>query len=194
MDFRLFLDLGRQLGYSIQVTEIKILGRGGQGVVMAAQVLAKAFFLMGFYPQCYSLFGGERRGAPVKSFLRVDRERILLKCEIKKADHLIVMASDLLLEEPIKDHVKEGGLVLVNSKDPVFHDGTIKVVNLDAQKVARECGLGSVINTVMMGAYAKVSRELPLEYIERAIREYVPAKIEENLKAVRLGYERTVLP
>lgn len=49
--------------------EIKFIGRGGQGAVIASQILSKVYFLMGLYPQCYSLFGGERRGAPVASFL-----------------------------------------------------------------------------------------------------------------------------
>ena len=60
--------------------EIKFVGRGGQGAVIASQILAKVFFLMGKYPQCFSVFGGERRGAPVASFLRVDDKKIFLKC------------------------------------------------------------------------------------------------------------------
>ena len=71
------------------MNEIKFYGRGGQGVVMASQMLGLGFFKAGLYPQCYSLFGGERRGAPVVSFLRVDREKILLKCDIKQPDELL---------------------------------------------------------------------------------------------------------
>ena len=56
--------------------EIKFHGRGGQGVVIASQMLGMAFFRKDMYPQCYSLFGGERRGAPVVSFLRVGEEKI----------------------------------------------------------------------------------------------------------------------
>ncbi len=67
------------------MTEIKFIGRGGQGAVIASQILAKVFFLMGKYPQCFSVFGGERRGAPVASFLRVDDKKIFLKCEIRQA-------------------------------------------------------------------------------------------------------------
>lgn len=172
------------------MVEIKFFGRGGQGAVIAAQILAKAFFLNGAYPQCYSLFGGERRGAPVKSFLRVDTQQILLKCEIKKADHLIIMAKDLLLEEPLDKHVKQGGLVLINSDNPPELED-IKIAYVDAQKIAMECELGGIINTAMLGAYVKVNKELPLEYLEKAVREYVPTKIEENLSALRRAYEET---
>ncbi|MCS7280679.1 MAG: 2-oxoacid:acceptor oxidoreductase family protein [Desulfobacterota bacterium] len=171
--------------------EIKFIGRGGQGAVVAAQILAKAFFLGGFYPQCYSLFGGERRGAPVKSFLRVDSNRILLKCEIKRADHLIIMAKDLLLEEPITANVKDGGIVLINSSAPVELKKDIKVAYIDAQRIARECGLGPIINTAMLGAYAKINPDLKIEELERAVREYVPAKVEENVTALRRAYEET---
>lgn len=173
------------------MVEIKFVGRGGHGAVVAAQILAKAFFLKGFYPQCYSLFGGERRGAPVKSFLRVDSQKILLKCEIKRADHLIVMAKDLLLEEPVTHNVKEGGIILINSDKPLDLIESVKVVYVDAQKIARELGLGSIINTAMLGAYVKINQTLSIEYLERAVREYVPAKIEENISALRRAYEQT---
>jgi 2-oxoacid:acceptor oxidoreductase gamma subunit (pyruvate/2-ketoisovalerate family) len=71
--------------------EIKFCGRGGQGVVMASQMLGFAFFKAGLYPQCFSVFGGERRGAPVVSFLRVDRKKILLKCGIKQPNEMIYL-------------------------------------------------------------------------------------------------------
>ncbi|MCX7856502.1 MAG: 2-oxoacid:acceptor oxidoreductase family protein [Deltaproteobacteria bacterium] len=183
-----------QLGYSIQVTEVKFIGRGGHGAVVAAQILAKAFFLRGFYPQCYSLFGGERRGAPVKSFLRVDSEKILLKCEIKRADHLIVMAKDLILEEPIMNHVKQGGIVLINSDEPLELKENVNLAYVDAQKIASECGLGNIINTAMLGAYARINQDLPMEFLEKAVREYVPAKVEENLAALRRAYNETRSP
>lgn len=173
------------------MTEIKFLGRGGHGVVLASQILAKAFFLKGLYPQCYSLFGGERRGAPVKAFLRIDKKKILLKCEIKKADHLIVTAPDLLLEEPLENHVKDHGIVLVNSPVPLKIDGSVRVRHLDAERIARECGLGSILNTVILGSYAKINGDLPLEYLEAAVKEYVPSKIEENLRALRRAYDET---
>ena len=98
--------------------EIKFIGRGGQGAVIASQILAKAYFLMGWYPQCFSLFGGERRGAPVFSFLRVDEKKILLKCEIKRPDQMIFLASDLLEEKEIEACLKPNGLILINQTQP----------------------------------------------------------------------------
>jgi len=66
----------------------QVLRQRRPGAVIASQILAKVFFLMGKYPQCFSVFGGERRGAPVASFLRVDDRKILLKCEIMRPDEL----------------------------------------------------------------------------------------------------------
>ena len=90
--------------------EIKFFGRGGQGAVIASQILAKVFFLMGKYPQCFSVFGGERRGAPVASFLRVDDKKILLKCEITAPDEMVYLAPDLVDEKEIGSVLKPGGL------------------------------------------------------------------------------------
>jgi len=59
----------------VKMNEIKFTGRGGQGAVIASQMLGLAFFKAGLYPQCFSVFGGERRGAPVMSFLRVDEKK-----------------------------------------------------------------------------------------------------------------------
>jgi 2-oxoacid:acceptor oxidoreductase gamma subunit (pyruvate/2-ketoisovalerate family) len=91
--------------------EIKFIGRGGQGAVIASQILAKVFFLMGKYPQCFSVFGGERRGAPVASFLRVDDKKILLKCEIRKPDEMVYLAPDLVDEKEVELILKPGGLI-----------------------------------------------------------------------------------
>lgn len=173
--------------------EIKFLGRGGQGVVVASQILAKAFFYAGLYPQCFSLFGGERRGAPVKAFLRVDSEKILLKCEIRKADHLILMAEDLLLEEDVLSQLKPGGTLLVNSARPIIHAEEVRKAAIDAQRIAEQCGLRMIVNTVILGAYAKLNPDVPYPFLEKAVRESVPSKVEANVEALRRGYEGVYL-
>jgi 2-oxoacid:acceptor oxidoreductase gamma subunit (pyruvate/2-ketoisovalerate family) len=174
--------------------EIKFYGRGGQGVVIASQIQAKLFFLMGKYPQCFSVFGGERRGAPVASFLRVDDKKIYLKCEIRQPDHMIFMAPDLIDEKEIELSLKPGGLILINNALT-----TNKFINLrkfhlafvDALAVSEEAGLGSTINTAILGAYARANSEISIPYLEQAIRETVPAKVEENVMAARRAYELT---
>ena len=176
------------------MTEIKFYGRGGQGAVIAAQILAKVFFLMGMYPQCFSVFGGERRGAPVASFLRVDREKIFLKCEIRRPDQVIYMAPDLVDEKEIETTLKPGGLILINNALTTNEFTGLRKFHLalvDALAIAEEAGLGGTINTAVLGAYACASKAVSMEYLEQAIRDTVPAKIEANVIAAQRAYEVT---
>ncbi len=178
------------------MTEIKFWGRGGQGAVIASQILAKVFFLMGKYPQCFSLFGGERRGAPVASFLRVDDKKIYHKCEIRRPDHLIYMAPDLVDEAEVRATLKPGGLILINNALTANEFASLRTFRLalvDALEVAEAAGLGATINTAMLGAYARASGTIPLPSLEEAIRETVPAKVSANVAAAQRAYEVTRL-
>lgn len=172
--------------------EIKFCGRGGQGAVLASQILAWALFKMGMYPQCFSVFGGERRGAPVESYLRVDREKIRLRCGIKSPDHLIVMATDLITPDLLST-VKRQGLILVNAE--VLPEAVrefqknFDLAVIDAQGVAARIGLGRALNTAVLGAYCKAHGGIPLEFLEEAIKAIIPAKVEENILAAHMGYE-----
>jgi 2-oxoacid:acceptor oxidoreductase gamma subunit (pyruvate/2-ketoisovalerate family) len=174
--------------------EIKFYGRGGQGAVIASQILAKVFFLMGKYPQCFSVFGGERRGAPVASFLRVDDKKIYLKCEIRKPDHMIYMAPDLVDEREVLSTLKTDGLILINNALTAKEFTGLRKFRLaliDALSVSEEAGLGATINTAMLGAYARASGVISLNFLEQAIRETVPAKIDANVAAAKRAYELT---
>lgn len=176
------------------MVEIKFFGRGGQGVVIAAQILAKAYFIMGRYPQCYSLFGGERRGAPVTSFLRVDEKKIYLKCEIKKPDRLIYFAPDLIDEAEVECALKPNGFVLINTPFDRNHFSGLRKLDLavvNASAIAQKEGVGTAINTTMLGSYCRVAGDIPMHVLENAIRTSVPAKIEENVKAALHAYEMT---
>ena len=178
------------------MTETKFIGRGGQGAVIASQILAKVFFLMGKYPQCFSVFGGERRGAPVASFLRVDDKKILLKCEIVRPDEIVYMAPDLVDEKEVESILKPGGLILINNAltDNEFTAlRKFRLALVDALSISESLGMGATINTAILGAYARASGSVPMEYLEKAIRETVPAKIEANVAAAKKAYELTKL-
>ncbi len=178
------------------MTETKFIGRGGQGAVIASQILAKVFFLMGKYPQCFSVFGGERRGAPVASFLRVDDKKILLKCEIRYPDEIVYMAPDLVDEKEVESILKPGGLILINNAltDNEFKAlWKFRLALVDALSISEGLGMGATINTAILGAYAKASGSVPMEYLEKAIRDTVPAKIDANVAAAKKAYELTKL-
>lgn len=174
------------------ITEIKFCGRGGQGAVMASQMLGLAFLKGGFYPQCYSVFGGERRGAPVYSYLRVDREKILLKCNIKNPNQLICLDESLFEPDNPAWLPTAGGLILINTRRSVeawegFHGFTVGC--LDAGEIGKRTGLGRVINTTILGAYCRIHESLKLDDLLDAVTEMAPAKTDANLEAVRLAYD-----
>jgi 2-oxoacid:acceptor oxidoreductase gamma subunit (pyruvate/2-ketoisovalerate family) len=176
------------------MTEIKFIGRGGQGAVIASQILAKVFFLMGKYPQCFSVFGGERRGAPVASFLRVDDKKIFLKCEIRRPDAMVYMAPDLVDEAEVEGTLKPEGLILINNA-LTTHDflplQRFRLATVDALGIAESVGMGATINTAILGAFARASGIVPMNFLEEAIRDTVPAKIEANIAAAHKAFEMT---
>ena len=175
-----------------KMNEIKFSGRGGQGVVMASQMLGLAFFKAGMYPQCYSVFGGERRGAPVVSFLRVDDKKILLKCEIRRPNELICFDDGLVNPLEVKGVLRAGAKILINTNRPpeVFEElSEYELGLIDALAVSQTVGLGKIINTAMMGAYCRFTGHVDLEHILEAVDELVPAKQEANMEAARRAFE-----
>jgi 2-oxoacid:acceptor oxidoreductase gamma subunit (pyruvate/2-ketoisovalerate family) len=171
--------------------EIKFRGRGGQGAVIASEILGRAFFLEGRYPQCFSIFGGERRGAPVFGFLRVDEEPILLKCQIYHPDQMIIFDFSLIDEMEISQELKPGGTILVNTNrgiDSFKQLRKFKMGLIAAGPIARNVGLGDNFNTAMLGAYVRLTDLIRMETLVEAVRTMVPAKIEANIQAVREAF------
>jgi 2-oxoacid:acceptor oxidoreductase gamma subunit (pyruvate/2-ketoisovalerate family) len=176
----------------MKMLEIKFHGRGGQGVVIASQILGMAFFGMDMYPQCYSLFGGERRGAPVVSFLRVGKEKILLKCEIKKPNELIVFDASLLDPHEIRSAMPPGSRILVNclvQPDSFSELAGYELGCVDAQSIAEGLDLGHVINTAILGAYCRFTGNVPLEDLLKTVQKMAPHRKDANVESARLGYE-----
>jgi 2-oxoacid:acceptor oxidoreductase gamma subunit (pyruvate/2-ketoisovalerate family) len=174
--------------------EIKFKGRGGQGAVVASEILGRAFFLEGKYPQCFSLFGGERRGAPVVAFLRVDDQPILLKCQIKRPDHIIIFDLSLTDDQEIFQELKPNGMILINSNKGIDFFKNLRkfrVGLIDAGPIARNVGLGGTFNMALLGAYLRLTHLIKMETLIEAVRRMVPAKIELNIEAVQQAYEQT---
>jgi 2-oxoacid:acceptor oxidoreductase gamma subunit (pyruvate/2-ketoisovalerate family) len=176
--------------------EISFSGRGGQGVVIASQMLGYAFFKDGQYPQCYSVFGGERRGAPLASFLRVDKEKILLKCEILTPSEVICFDDSLVVPAEVKARLRPGGCVLINThqRAEAFQElFNCRLGLVDASAIAHEAGLAPFFNTVMVGAYAGFSGAPSPESVEAAILEMAPSRPDLNAEAARLAYQRVTI-
>jgi 2-oxoacid:acceptor oxidoreductase gamma subunit (pyruvate/2-ketoisovalerate family) len=175
------------------VIEIKFRGRGGQGAVVASEILGRAFFLEGKYPQSFSVFGGERRGAPVMGYLRVDNEPILLKCEIKCPDHEIIFDFSLTEDHTFLEKLKPEGIILINThlEIDVFKElRSFKLGLINAGPIARSAGLGSTLNTTLLGAYVRLTGLVKMETMVEAVRRMVPSKIEANIRALQQGYDK----
>jgi len=173
--------------------EIKFRGRGGQGAVVASEILGKAFFLEGKYPQCFSLFGGERRGAPVVGFLRVDEQPILLKCQIYHPDQMIIFDFSLIDEMEILQELKPNGSILINSHQGIDFFRQLrkfKIGLIDAGPIARSLGLGGTFNTAMLGAYVHLTNLVTLKTLTETVKAMAPGKKEENVEAVREAYNQ----
>lgn len=173
--------------------ELRIHGRGGQGAVIASKLLAAAFFREGGSVQSFPAFGVERRGAPVTAFLRTAEDPILLRCEITRPDALIVLDPTLIGAVDVTGGLKEGGSILINSEraPEEYADlaARFAVATVDANRIAREHGLGSktqpIVNTAILGAFAAASGWVSLDSVCASITEDIPFQPEENVKAAR---------
>lgn len=178
--------------------EIRIHGRGGQGAVVASKVLAEAAFLEGHYVQAYPQYGVERRGAPVVSFTRVAEpgDEFFVRQDILEPDHLVVLDPTLLSSTNVVAGLKKNGWIIVNSPDPPDSLGIppgYRVATVNASEIAVRHGIGSrtqpVVNTTVLGAFARVTGLVKLDSLLRAIEEEAPTKTEENKSAAREAYE-----
>ncbi len=172
--------------------EIKISGRGGQGVVVAASTLGLSYFNAGMYPQCYSVYGGERRGAPVVGFLRVDLEKVLLKCEIRRPNSLIYLDDSLFDAADVRNLLKPGDTILINTTRSLEQLGDLhglRVGLIDAAYVSEQAGLGRIINTTVLGAYCRLAGQPELNCLLDALAEAIPVKRRANREAAQRAFD-----
>ncbi len=180
--------------------EIRIHGRGGQGAVIASKILASAVFSEGQYVQSFPAFGVERRGAPVAAFTRIDAAPILIRNNIYEPDHIMVLDPNLLATGICTDGLKEGGIVLINSENaPDFFKGLddFRVATVDAGSIAAKHRLGSpsypIVNTTILGAFAKASGIVSIDAIISCIGDQVPIKPEANAESAKEAFESVIL-
>ena len=176
--------------------EIIFYGRGGQGVVVASKTLAAAFFHQGKYVQSFPAFGGERRGAPVKAFLRVDEKVIRRRCLIYQANHALVLDDTLFDELPIQAEARNADTVVINSAShpKSFREiGASCVATVNANAIAEDLDLGTtvmpIVNSTMLGAFAKVSGMVNMESLSLAIQKNITVRSDDNIVGAGKAYE-----
>jgi pyruvate ferredoxin oxidoreductase gamma subunit len=175
--------------------EIRIHGRGGQGSVTAAELLAVAAFDDGREAQAFPAFGVERRGAPVLAFCRIDSEPIRTRSQIYEPDYVIVQDPTLMDTVDVLAGVKPDGTVLINTEHAAADlklDTAARVVTFPATQIAMETLGRPIMNTAIMGAFAGISGAISFEAIERSIRHRFPGELgDKNVQAARKAYELT---
>ncbi len=177
--------------------EVRIHGRGGQGSVTAAEVLAHAAFIEGKCVQAFPYFGAERRGAPVKAFARISDEPLLVHSQVYNPDYVIVLDPYIYRVVDVKEGLKKNGIIVMNTKKKPADLGLegCQVATVDATSIALELNLlvaGSpVVNTSILGAFAKASGEVKLASVLQAVKEnWTGVAGEKNAKATEFAYER----
>ena len=173
--------------------QIIIQGRGGQGAQLAGTLLAAAFFAEGREVQSFATYGGARRGTPVSSFIRVDEKPIRLRCDIEQADALLCFDASLL-EGKFLATATPKTLIVVNSRRPPEHFAKAlpgyKVLPVDGLEVAQRNGLGRMVNSALLGAFACAIGAPALETLTATIAAEAPKSARENVAACVDGYGR----
>lgn len=169
-----------------------LYGRGGQGVVMASEVLVWASAKENKFASSFPFFGGERRGAPLKAFVRISGQEIKQRSQIQKPNVLLLFAVPKELPKGKFDFIianspSEGEIKMMKKTNA-------KIIALNAAEISKELGLKVagwyVVNSPMLGAFAK-TKILELKSIEEAVLDYW--EDERNVLAVKKGYENAKL-
>jgi len=179
----------------MKMIEIRFHGRGGQGVVTAAEILATAAFFGGKESQAFGSFGPERTGAPVQSFCRIDDKPIRLHQQVYEPDYIVVLDETLLSTVNVFDGVKKNGRAIFASKEKpdkfAAQAKGIAVDTVDAYAIAREKIGRPIVNTATLGAFVRSTGIVSMDSLKKAIEERFPKEVaEKNVEAAQACYDK----
>jgi pyruvate ferredoxin oxidoreductase gamma subunit len=171
-----------------------LVGRGGEGVVLASQLLADTFARAGSWVQSFPEFTAERRGAPIAAYLRWDEEPIHRRYKMRDCDALVVVTPSPPSPETI-GRLRAGGTILLNRETRFRRAGPFEIARVPASRIARRSGILSAEgrpmgNVAVLGACVRLFLPDGLALLEDAIRARMGAHAESNLVAAREGYVR----
>jgi len=179
--------------------EIRWHGRGGQGAVTSAELVAQAAINEGKYAQAFPAFGAERRGAPVVAFVRINcDEPIRVRAEVAEPDVVVVLDPGLLRIENVTSGLKANGMVVVNTKkqpEQIRQEFSINwsLATVDATTIARELLGVPIVNTSMVGALLRATGVVKLESLFEPLRQRFGRLAERNINAMKRAYEETLV-
>ncbi len=182
--------------------EIRWHGRGGQGAITAAKIVAQAAYLKGYQGVTATpAFGAERRGVPVSASTRISSEPVMVISQVEKPNVVVVMDHTLLKYQEVTSGLGREGWLVVNSwqhPKELNIKGDFNIATADATRVCQELGLIvaglTVVNTAILGAFVRATKVVDMASIERATRERFPNNaIDINLAAILKTYKITKL-
>ena len=180
------------------IIEIRWHGRGGQGAITAAKIVANAAFISGYKGVVMApTFGTERRGAPVMTSLKIAKTKIYDLSPITTPDMVVVLDHLLLEEADITNGLKQDGLIILNTPKPLnsYNFNGMKLAVADVTSLATEAGLKKgIVNTGIIGSFSKASELLDMDVLATAIGEEFKGKnSKKNIEAARLAYNKTLI-
>jgi pyruvate ferredoxin oxidoreductase gamma subunit len=182
-----------------QLVEIRWHGRGGQGAVTSAELLAQAAINEGKYAQAFPSFGPERRGAPVLAFVRISsKQPVRQRAEITEPDVVVVLDPGLLRIVDVMSGLKDNGTLVINTKkkpEQVREELGINysLATVNATSIARQILGVPITNTSMVGAVVKVTGVVKLESVVEPLRHRFGRLAERNINAMKRAYEETLV-
>ncbi|MBD3304588.1 pyruvate ferredoxin oxidoreductase [Candidatus Woesearchaeota archaeon] len=176
-----------------KMISIRLHGRGGQGVKKAAQILARAAYLAGYFTQDFALYGAERRGAPVTSFVRLDKKPIGTRGYVWNPDFIIVLDDTLELSCHLKGR-KKTTKELINTARDLKLD--VEYCKVDATGVAVQVIGRNIPNIALLGAFVKIFKEIDMDHLAKAVEIELgkkhPEAVKKNLQAAEICYDKVV--
>jgi len=178
--------------------EVRIHGRGGQGNVVAAYLLATSAINEGWHAQAFPAFGAERRGAPVIAFVRINHEPIKRRCQVAAPDFLIIQDEALMNIPSITDGLKPGGSILLNASKNSEHyndgntasNGNKNLITLPATQLAQQYLGRPVPNTALLSAFLRLTDLLPQSSLIQSLEERFKGDLlDKNIALIKATAE-----
>lgn len=176
--------------------EVRLHGLGGHGVVSCAHLVGRAALKSGNWAHSFPFFTTAMRGGMVTAFVRIDDSAINQHCFISQPNLVILFDLRLMANTDVIEGISAQTRLLANSTQPSFADGKAsgELYCVAAERIARDTIKRPILSTVMAGAAIRLLDEIPLVFLEEAIKESLSERLhEKNIKAAQLGFESVKL-
>ena len=178
------------------MVEVRLHRRGGQGVVMAAEIIAASMVKEDRWASCFPFFGSERRGAPVQAFLRYGTEPARIRNKIYQPDVVMILDSMLAENTAWYRGLHNNGVVIVNSRieavEKLVPSECTTIVTCDANRIALEVMNRSITNSTMVGCFAAATHAVDPDTLSDTLSEYFSGKVLDfNRECLKRGFQET---